>query len=91
GKKTFPILLAIQKLDSEDKTKLKEVFGNRKASIESVEYVVNRIASIGIDKDVRSIAQAFVEDAFKILDKYEDSGPLLSLKNSAIYIIERRL
>ncbi|MGN6559093.1 MAG: polyprenyl synthetase family protein [Candidatus Nitrosocosmicus sp.] len=91
GKKTFPILLAIQKLDSEDKTKLKEVFGNRKASIESVEYVVNRIALIGIDKDVRSIAQAFVEDAFKILDKYEDSGPLLSLKNSAIYIIERRL
>ena len=39
-----------------------------------------------IDKDVRSLAQNFIDDAFKILDKYEISEPLLSLeKFSQIY------
>jgi geranylgeranyl diphosphate synthase type I len=91
GKKTLPILLAIQKMDPEDKRKLKEAFGNRNASDRSVKDIVDRIASIGIDKDVRYIAQTFVEDAFKILDKYGVSEPILSLKNSAKFIVERRL
>ena len=91
GKKTFPILLAIQNMDTQDKSKLKKVFGNRNASIESVKEIVNKISSMGIDKDVRSLAQTFIDDAFKILDKYEVSESLLSLKNSAKYIVERRL
>ena len=44
GKKTFPILLAIQNLDSDDKIKLEKVFGNKNASDESINEVVNRIA-----------------------------------------------
>jgi geranylgeranyl diphosphate synthase type I len=91
GKKTLPILLAIQKMDPEDKRKLKEAFGNRNASDRSVKDIVDRIASIGIDKEVRYIAQTFVEDAFKILDQYGVSEPILSLKNSAKFIVERRL
>jgi len=91
GKKTFPILLAIQNMDTQDRSKLKEVFGKKNANIESVKEIVNKIALIGIDKDVRSLAQTFIDDAFKILDKYEVSEPLLSLKNSARYIVERRL
>ena len=91
GKKTFPILLAIQNLDTEDKVKLRKVFGKKNATDESIKEIVNRIALIGVDKDVRSIAQTFIEDAFKILHKYEDSEPLLSLENSARYIVERRL
>jgi len=91
GKKTFPILLAIQNMDTQDRSKLKEVFGKKNANIESVKEIVNKISLIGIDKDVRSLAQTFIDDAFKILDKYEVSEPLLSLKNSARYIVERRL
>jgi geranylgeranyl diphosphate synthase type I len=91
GKKTFPILLAFQNMDTQDKSKLKEVFGNRNASNESVKEIVNKIALIGVDKDVRSLAQTFIDGAFKILDKYEVSEALLSLKNSARYILERRL
>ncbi len=91
GKKTFPILLAIQNMDNQDKNKLKEVFGNKNASIESVKEIVNKIALIGVDKDVRSLAQTFIDDAFRILDKYEVSEALLSLKNTARYIVERRL
>jgi len=83
--------LAIQNMDTQDKSKLKKVFGNRNASIESVKEIVNKISSMGIDKDVRSLAQTFIDDAFKILDKYEVSESLLSLKNSAKYIVERRL
>ena len=44
GKKTFPILLAIQNIDSDDKIKLEKVFGNKNASDESINEVVNRIA-----------------------------------------------
>jgi geranylgeranyl diphosphate synthase type I len=91
GKKTFPILLAIQNMDSQDKSKLGEIFGNKNAKVESVKEIVNKIALIGIDKDVRSLAQTFIDDAFKILDNYEVSEALLSLKNSAKYIVERRL
>ena len=91
GKKTFPILLAIQNLDTEDKVKLRKVFGKKNATDESIKEIVNRIALIGVDKYVRSIAQTFIEDAFKILHKYEVSEPLLSLENSARYIVERRL
>ncbi len=91
GKKTFPILLAIQNLDTEDKVKLRKVFGKKEATDESIKEIVNRIALIGVDKDVRSIAQTFIEDAFKILHKYDISEPLLSLENSARYIVERRL
>ena len=91
GKKTFPILLAIQNLDTEDKIKLRKVFGKKNATDESIKEIVNRIALIGVDKDVRSIAQTFIEDAVKILHKYNDSEPLLSLEKSARYIVERRL
>ena len=91
GKKTFPILLALQNLDSADKIKLKKVFGNKNASEESIKEIVNRIALINVDKDVRCIAQNCIEDAFKILHKYDISEPRLSLENSAKYIVERRL
>jgi len=91
GKKTFPLLLAIQNMNTQDRSKLKEVFGKKNANIDSVKEIVNKISLIGIDKDVRSLAQTFIDDAFKILDKYEISEPLLSLKNSARYIVERRL
>jgi geranylgeranyl diphosphate synthase type I len=91
GKKTFPILLALQNMDTQDKGKLKEIFGNKNAKNESVKEIVNKIALIGIDKDVRSLAQTFIDDAFKILDQYDDSEACISLKNSAKYIVERRL
>jgi geranylgeranyl diphosphate synthase, type I len=91
GKKTFPILLALQNLDSADKLKLKKVFGTKNASEESIKEIVNRIALINVDKDVRSIAQHFIKDAFRILHKYDISEPRLSLENSARYIVERRL
>ena len=91
GKKTFPILLALQNLDSADKIKLKKVFGNKNASEESIKEIVNRIALINVDKDVRSIAQDFIKDAFRILHKYDNAEPRLSLENSARYIVERRL
>ncbi|MDQ6723865.1 MAG: polyprenyl synthetase family protein [Thermoproteota archaeon] len=91
GKKTFPILLAIQNLDPEDKSRLEKIFGKKKASDESIKEIVNKIALIGVDKDVRSIAQNFIEDAFEILHKYDITEPLLSLENSARYIVERRL
>jgi geranylgeranyl diphosphate synthase type I len=73
GKKTFPILLALQNLDSADKLKLKKVFGTKNASEESIKEIVNRIALINVDKDVRSIAQHFITDAFRILHKYDIS------------------
>jgi geranylgeranyl pyrophosphate synthase len=83
--------LAIQNLGPDDKNKLKDIFGEKNSSDESIKEIVNKIALVGIDKDVRSVAQDYIEDAFGILDKYDVSNPLLSLKNSARYIVERGL
>ncbi|MBA3978070.1 MAG: polyprenyl synthetase family protein [Nitrosopumilus sp.] len=91
GKKTFPILLATQNLEPVDKLKLKNIFGKKNASDESIKEIVDKIALVGIGKEVRSVAQTFIDDAFEILDKYDTSNPLLSLKNSAKYIVERGL
>lgn len=91
GKKTLPILLAFQNLDSSDKNKLNEIFGNKNATNASIEEMVGRIASIGVDKDVREIAHNYVTDAFQILHSYSESEFRLALENSAMYIIKRSL
>lgn len=91
GKKTLPILLALENLSSLDKEYLLDVFGKKHIEDPEITRIVDKIAKIGIDKDVRQIADQYIIDAFDSLENYENSSPLLSLKNSAKYIVQRSL
>ena len=59
GKKTFPILLAIQNMNSTDKDILKQVFGNKNAKDSEIAEIVKKIAEIGVDKEVRDLANSY--------------------------------
>lgn len=91
GKKTLPILLAFCNLNSTDKDLLQKVFGKKNANDFEIGEVIDKIARINVDGEIRDIANSYVEDAFKQLQTYEKSSALLSLENSAKYIVERSL
>jgi geranylgeranyl diphosphate synthase, type I len=91
GKKTLPILLAFQNLSSTDKDLLKQLFGSKNAKDSVIAEMIKKIAEINVDKQVRDIANNYTEEAFKILECYDRSPALISLENSAKYIVERSL
>lgn len=89
GKKTLPVLLAFKNLDPLNRDKLEAIFGDKNAEDESIKAIIDQIAKLGIDKDVKLIAKTYVDDAFEILKKYDITEPRMSLEKSALYIIER--
>ncbi|TVP40697.1 polyprenyl synthetase family protein [Candidatus Nitrosocosmicus arcticus] len=91
GKKTLPILLAFQNLGSADRDLLKQLFGSKNAKDSEIAEMVKKIAQIRVDKQVRDIANTYTEAAFKTLQSYDRSPALISLENSAKYIVERSL
>jgi geranylgeranyl diphosphate synthase type I len=91
GKKTLPILLAFQNLNSVDKDLLRQLFGNKNAKDSEIADMVDKIAEIRVDMEVRDTANRFAEEAFQNLKTYDPSPALISLKNSAKYIVERSL
>ncbi|MBA2268636.1 MAG: polyprenyl synthetase family protein [Nitrosopumilus sp.] len=91
GKKTLPVLLAFQNLGSTDRDLLKQLFGSKNAKDSEIAEMVKKIAQIRVDKQVRDIANTYTEAAFKTLQSYDRSPALISLENSAKYIVERSL
>ncbi len=91
GKKTLPILLAFQNLNSTDRDSLKQLFGSKNVKDPEIAEMVRKIAEIRVDKEVRDIANGYIEEAFNSLKSYDRSPALISLENSAKYIVERSL
>lgn len=91
GKKTLPILLSFQNLNSTDRDSLKQLFGSKNAKDSEIAEMVRKIAEIRVDKEVRDIANSYAEEAFNTIKTYDRSPALISLQNSAKYIVERSL
>ncbi|HKR74839.1 MAG TPA: polyprenyl synthetase family protein [Candidatus Nitrosocosmicus sp.] len=91
GKKTLPILIASEQLDSQGRDLLQDVFGKKDASESEIKQVVNNIAQLNIDKEIRNIANAYTQEAFEHLQTYENSSARTWLETSARYIVERSL
>jgi geranylgeranyl diphosphate synthase type I len=90
GKKSLPILLAINKASGEKKKKILEVFGNPSVSKGDIESVVKTIGSMGIENIVRKKAIQHSNAAKKSLSSYEGSAKkdLVSLLD---FVVERNL
>ncbi len=90
GKKSLPILLAIQKADKKSKKLILDVFGNPKATKKQINDAVDAMRSLEIEKDVRNEAMQYAEKAIKSLAPY--SGPakkeLISLLD---FVVKRSL
>lgn len=70
GKKSLPILLAINRAKGRDKKIILGCFGNPKAKKENLENAVKIIKKLGIEEEVRKKANYYAKKAEKSLSKY---------------------
>lgn len=73
GKKSLPILMAIQKADKKRKKSILKVFGNPRAAKKDIVIAVDVMRSLDIDAKVRDEALAYAEKAKRSLSSYR--GP----------------
>ncbi len=90
GKKSLPIVLAINKSKGTDRKIILKTFGNSRATKKEIEKAVNVIRSLGIEKIVRNQAHNYAQKAKKSLDSYSGSAKneLISLLN---FVVRRSL
>lgn len=73
GKKSLPILLAIQKADPKSKRIILKVFGNPRATKSEIASAIQAMRTLQIERDVRKAALDYAQKAKRALAKY--SGP----------------
>ncbi|MGQ0606750.1 MAG: polyprenyl synthetase family protein [Candidatus Nitrosotenuis sp.] len=73
GKKSLPILLAIQKADPKTRKIILKVFGNSRATKSDIANAVQTMRALDIEEDVRRVALDYAQKAKRSLAKY--SGP----------------
>jgi geranylgeranyl diphosphate synthase type I len=90
GKKSLPILLAIQKSDLKTKRTILRVFGNLKTTKKEINDAVQAMHSLEIEKDVRRAALQYADKARSSLSAY--SGPAKSELVSLLdFVVKRSL
>jgi geranylgeranyl diphosphate synthase, type I len=90
GKKTFPMVLVLEKADFNERNKLLKIFGSRKTTDEELKKAIRIISNLGIEEEIRSLAETYVLQALESLEAYPDSAPKKALQTSAGFIIRRR-
>ncbi len=90
GKKSLPILLAINKARGHKKEKILDAFGNSSISKKEIESVIKTINSMGIESIVRKKAMQYSNAAKKSLMSYDGTAKkeLISLLE---FVVERNL
>lgn len=90
GKKSLPILMALESAGSKDRDMIMSVFGNKQSTAEQTRNVVTIIQRLGIEDAVRSRAASYADAARRALKTYqgEHHNNLLSLLD---FVVKRRL
>ena len=90
GKKSLPILMAINSAKGKNKKIILKAFGNSKASKNDLSNAVEVIRSLGIEENVRNQALKYAEHAEKSLAKYsgEAKKELIDLLD---FVVKRSL
>ncbi len=90
GKKSLPILLAINRAKGNDKKIILKCFGNTGVKKESLENAVKIIRKLGIEEEVRKKANNYAKKAEKSLSKYAGTArnDLISLLD---FVVKRSL
>lgn len=90
GKKSLPILLAINKAKGDNKERILDAFGNASISKDEIESIVKIISSMGIEDIVRKKAMLYSNAAKKSLMPYNGIAKkeLMSLLE---FVVERSL
>ena len=90
GKKSLPILMAINSAKGKDKKIILKCFGNSKASKSDLKKAVDTIRALGIEENVRKQALKYAEKAEKSLSKYSGSAKR-ELVNLLDFVVKRNI
>ena len=90
GKKSLPIIIAINRANAKEKKIIMKVFGNSKASKKQISLAVDVIRSLGIEKETRNKALKYAQKAETSLGSYTGTAKaeMVSLLGC---VISRRL
>ncbi|GBC74589.1 MULTISPECIES: polyprenyl synthetase family protein [Candidatus Nitrosocaldus] len=90
GKKTLPILLALNKCDEDSRRRILSLLGS-KQNIDENEllYAINLMKGMGIDREVREMAGKYADDATARLKGFKESSAKHALEHIARLIVER--
>jgi geranylgeranyl diphosphate synthase, type I len=91
GKKTYPILLALENADTNKREKIMKVFGFKGANRDYVEDAVYAISSLNIEEEVRRTAHDNMIKAFESIKTYDETSAKSALLSSAKFIVQRSL
>lgn len=91
GKKTFPMVLVLEKAELNERNKLLKLFGSRRTTDVELREATRIISNLGIEGEIRSLAESYVRQALESLEAYPDSNQKNALQTSADFIIQRRL
>lgn len=91
GKKTYPILFALEHADKNKREKIMKVFGSKGANRDYVEDAVSAISSLNIQEEVRRTAHDNMIKAFESISSYDETNAKNALVSSAKFIVERSL
>lgn len=91
GKKTLPILLALQISNDRSREKILRVFASRNAHREEIEEAVKTISSLGIGEVVRGKARQHIQKAMESISRYDDSIAKRKIVASAHFVVDRTI
>lgn len=88
GKKSLPILLAIQKADTKKRGVILKAFGNPRATRRQIDDATGAMRSLSIESEVRDLAASYAEKAKRSLSPY--SGRAKSEMTSLLDFVAKR-
>jgi geranylgeranyl diphosphate synthase type I len=91
GKKTYPIVLVLKKADPQERIRILKVFGSKNTANRELEEAIRIISDLGIEEEIRTLAESYISQASKTLDVYDDSEPKKALQTTADFIARRSL
>jgi geranylgeranyl diphosphate synthase type I len=68
GKKTLPILLALKKGNDMQREKILSILGAKYVEESDILYAIDTLTRLGIEKDVRLVAEGYITHAIKSLE-----------------------
>lgn len=89
GKKTLPIMMALERLPKDDSSLLRGLWGAEEIGEEAIVRVVEAIRRSGVGDDVKEIATSYVERAIGNLDGIPEGGPRSLLEDLARFVVGR--
>lgn len=91
GKKSLPIVLAINKADKHEKKVILKCFGNPKSTKKELHTAIQTIANLGIEKTTRKHALKYASAAQKSLQKYKATPAKKDMISLLDFVVKRTI